>query len=195
MNTRLQQFLAAENISQSQFADSIGVARASVSHIISGRNKPGFDFIENMARRYPALNLDWIVTGKGKMYRTDAQEPYSGSLFAEPEHPAAITQPSVFEPEPEDLPVFEDEEPVIEPVRPKYTAAQPAARPVQTSFEPVRQASKAAVSPATSRPEQQKQPSVPKAITLDTSSESPKNNRSISRIIVLYDDGTYQELK
>ena len=74
MNTRLQQFLAAENISQSQFADSIGVARASVSHIISGRNKPGFDFIESMSKRYPSLNLDWLILGKGRMY-SDQKEP------------------------------------------------------------------------------------------------------------------------
>lgn len=71
MNNRLQQFLSAENISQSQFADSIGVARASISHILSGRNKPGFDFIESMARRYPSLNLEWLITGKGRMYNAE----------------------------------------------------------------------------------------------------------------------------
>lgn len=68
MNRRLQQFLSAENISQAQFADIIGVARASVSHILAGRNKPGFDFLESMARHYPALNLEWLITGKGRMY-------------------------------------------------------------------------------------------------------------------------------
>lgn len=68
MNTRLQQFLAAENISQAQFAETIGVARASVSHILSGRNKPGFDFLESMVRHYPSLNFEWLLTGQGKMY-------------------------------------------------------------------------------------------------------------------------------
>ena len=68
MNKRLEQFLKAENISQSQFADSIGVARASVSHILAGRNKPGFDFLVSMSRQYPALNLEWLITGKGKMF-------------------------------------------------------------------------------------------------------------------------------
>ena len=48
MNTRLEQFLAAENISQSQFADTIDVARASVSHILAGRNKPGWDFLNTL---------------------------------------------------------------------------------------------------------------------------------------------------
>ena len=69
MNRRLQQFLSAENITQSQFADKIGVAKASVSHILSGRNKPGFEFIESMANCYPNLNLDWLIGGKGRMYK------------------------------------------------------------------------------------------------------------------------------
>ena len=73
MNKRLQQFLSAENISQSQFADILGVAKASVSHIIAGRNKPGFDFIESISRHFPKLNLEWLVSGRGRMYK-DAPE-------------------------------------------------------------------------------------------------------------------------
>ena len=74
MNKRLQQFLNAENVSQSQFADAIGVTKASVSHIIAGRNKPGFEFIESIARIYPALNLEWLITGKGRMYKSPASD-------------------------------------------------------------------------------------------------------------------------
>lgn len=73
MNHRLQQFILAENITQSQFADSIGVARASVSHILAGRNKPGFDFIESMIKRYPSLNINWLISGQGRMYRDEMQ--------------------------------------------------------------------------------------------------------------------------
>ena len=70
MNKRLQQFLNAENISQSQFADTLNVARAGVSHILAGRNKPGFDFIESLILHYPDLNIEWLITGKGRMYNT-----------------------------------------------------------------------------------------------------------------------------
>ena len=84
MNARLQQFLIAENISQAQFAETIGVARASISHILSGRNKPGFDFLESMIRHYPNLNFEWLLTGRGKMY-TNAQSA--------PEPPAAPISP------------------------------------------------------------------------------------------------------
>lgn len=99
MHQRLKQFLAAENISQSQFADEIGVARASVSHILSGRNKPGFEFIENMLNHYPALNSEWLIMGKGKMYKEATERP----IFSEPEKPAEglFSQPA---PQPAPLP-------------------------------------------------------------------------------------------
>ncbi|MCQ2131494.1 MAG: helix-turn-helix domain-containing protein [Bacteroidales bacterium] len=70
MNQRLQMFLAAEGITQSQFADEIQVAKSSVSNILAGRNNPSYDFILNLSNHYPDLNLEWVLTGKGKMYRS-----------------------------------------------------------------------------------------------------------------------------
>ncbi len=72
MNRRLLQFLQARNISQTQLADTLSVARGSVSHILSGRNKPGYDFLESLLLHYPELNLDWLLTGKGEMYKTES---------------------------------------------------------------------------------------------------------------------------
>lgn len=89
MNKRLQQFLSAENISQSQFADILGVAKASVSHIIAGRNKPGFDFIESISRHFPKLNLEWLVSGRGRMYK-DAAESNSQEDMIPPEMPQIL---------------------------------------------------------------------------------------------------------
>lgn len=88
MNKRIMQFLSAENITQSQLADTLGVARASVSHIIAGRNKPSFEFIESMARSFPAVNLEWLVTGKGRMYK----DAYNDDLFANSEDSPAASQ-------------------------------------------------------------------------------------------------------
>ena len=74
MNRRLLQFLQAQDITQTQFADTLAVARGSVSHILSGRNKPGYDFLESLLLHYPELNLDWLLTGKGSMYREKTPE-------------------------------------------------------------------------------------------------------------------------
>ena len=116
MNTRLEQFLAAENISQSQFADVLGVARASISHILSGRNKPGYEFITNLMRSYPALNIEWLLLGKGKMYKEpkDLKEPKESK---EDEEPAA----SLF-----DSPTSEVQEPVNQVVEADMPAEQAA---------------------------------------------------------------------
>ena len=69
MQTRLLQFLSAENLTQAEFAKKLGVSGPNVTHIISGRNKPSYDFIQNLANHYPALNLEWLLLGKGKMYK------------------------------------------------------------------------------------------------------------------------------
>lgn len=70
MKDRLQQFLNAENISQSSFADTIHVTRANISHILTGRNKPSYDFITNIMKYYPDLSLEWLIQGVGKMYKS-----------------------------------------------------------------------------------------------------------------------------
>ena len=69
MNNRLQQFLDLENLSPARLADLLGVQRSGVSHILSGRNKPGFDFIQKLLTKFPALSADWFLTGKGKPYK------------------------------------------------------------------------------------------------------------------------------
>lgn len=90
MNKRLQQFLDAENITQSQLADSLGVARAGISHILAGRNKPGFDFIESLATKFPTLSLEWLITGKGRMYKSETQ------AIADPEPEKRIVKVVIF---------------------------------------------------------------------------------------------------
>lgn len=73
MNRRLLQFLQAENITQTQLADTLSVARGSVSNILAGRNKPGYDFLESLILHYPNLNLEWLLSGKGRMYHDNAE--------------------------------------------------------------------------------------------------------------------------
>lgn len=69
MKQRLEQFLSAENLTKAQFADSINVARAAISHIMAGRNNPSYEFIVNTMAAYPSLNIEWLLRGKGKMYK------------------------------------------------------------------------------------------------------------------------------
>ena len=115
MKERLEQFLAAENITQAAFADKIHVTRSSITHILSGRNKPGYDFFSGLVRNYPSLNIEWLLTGKGKMYRFDEDRtratesassvftaPYSdGNLFSEEEKATRMQDATINDDSPE----------------------------------------------------------------------------------------------
>lgn len=95
MKERLLQFLSAENISKAQFADTINVTRASISHLMSGRNNPSYEFIVNTMEAFPELNMEWLLKGKGKMYKNgkDNEEPINFGLFSEPEEPKVEEKP------------------------------------------------------------------------------------------------------
>ena len=69
MQDQIQEILRREDLSSSQFADKIGVQRSSVSHVLSGRNKPGFDFIQKILQAFPGIEADWLITGSGEMYK------------------------------------------------------------------------------------------------------------------------------
>ena len=69
MNNRLQQFLELENLTPARLADMLGIQRSGLSHILSGRNKPSYDFLNRILTKFPHINADWLMTGKGKAYR------------------------------------------------------------------------------------------------------------------------------
>jgi transcriptional regulator with XRE-family HTH domain len=69
MIARIQLILKSKNLSSSQFADEIQVQRSSVSHILTGRNKPSLDFVSKILTSYPEINSDWLLFGKGQMIK------------------------------------------------------------------------------------------------------------------------------
>ena len=75
---RLQKVMDHYNESASSFAENIGVQRSSISHILSGRNKPSLDFILKILSAYPEVELYWLLNGKGT---------FPKSLTAAPKEP------------------------------------------------------------------------------------------------------------
>ena len=62
---RLQKVIDFYNLSASSFADKIGVQRSSISHILSGRNKPSLEFVMKVLSSFPEVELYWLLNGKG----------------------------------------------------------------------------------------------------------------------------------
>jgi transcriptional regulator with XRE-family HTH domain len=62
---RLEKILEYYSLSASTFADQIGVQRSSLSHLLSGRNKPSLDFVMKVVEVFPEVDLYWLLNEKG----------------------------------------------------------------------------------------------------------------------------------
>ncbi|MFD2550931.1 helix-turn-helix domain-containing protein [Bizionia sediminis] len=71
---RLEQVIKFYDESASSFAEKIGVQRSSISHILSGRNKPSLDFIMKILERFPEVELYWLLYGTGTFPKTVSNE-------------------------------------------------------------------------------------------------------------------------
>jgi len=75
MKDRIILLIKAKNLTAAQFADEIGVQKSSISHIISGRNNASLDFIQKVLLRYPDVSMDWLMFGKGPIFRSIETSP------------------------------------------------------------------------------------------------------------------------
>lgn len=67
MIERIRNLIISKNLNAAQFADQIGVQRSSISHVLSGRNKPSLEFIQKILKEYPEINADWLISGRGEI--------------------------------------------------------------------------------------------------------------------------------
>ncbi len=86
MKDQLNKIMEAEGMNPAKFADEIGVQRSSISHILNGRNKPSYDFISKVLKRFSGINAEWLITGKGSMIKSatgmEAEDLKQNTLFA-----------------------------------------------------------------------------------------------------------------
>lgn len=68
MINRINLILKAKNITARQFAEEIGIQPSGMSHIMSGRNNPSLEFVNKVVRRYPEIDANWLLLGRGEMY-------------------------------------------------------------------------------------------------------------------------------
>ena len=83
---RFKMIMDREQLTAGAFAESIDVAQATISHILSSRNNPSTEVILRLHQRYNDINLEWLLTGKGNMSNNPDSPENDGfdyPLFAE----------------------------------------------------------------------------------------------------------------
>ena len=77
MKNRIKELIIQQKITSAQFASEIGIAASSLHHIVSGRNNPSLEVLQKIMARFPQINAEWLINGKGKQFK----EVVQGELF------------------------------------------------------------------------------------------------------------------
>jgi transcriptional regulator with XRE-family HTH domain len=67
---RIERVIKSLNLSARQFAAEIRVQPGTISNMMAGRNNPSLDVMKRIMERYPTLNPEWLIAGRGEMWRT-----------------------------------------------------------------------------------------------------------------------------
>lgn len=84
MLDRIRQLIQVRQLSPTQFADAIGVARPIVSHILGGRNKPSLEVVQKIIAAFPDVALLWLLSGQGDMLAAAPSAPSTAALTTAP---------------------------------------------------------------------------------------------------------------
>ncbi len=84
MKDRIKKILDSQGLNATQFAQKVSMNVSALSHILSGRNNPGYDALQKIIVNFPRINVEWLMTGQGEMYKENLpEEPEQVTLFSE----------------------------------------------------------------------------------------------------------------
>lgn len=123
INERIEKIIEHSQLSNSEFADAIEVPRSSISHILSGRNKPSLDFLMKIKNEFPTFTWDWMIYGNGEM---ENSEPIEMEIKKEEiVKPKMATLPDLFSLiDDENFGNTESEDKVLKPIVPDFPTAR-----------------------------------------------------------------------
>ncbi len=94
--SRLRIIIDYYNLSSSTFADAIEVQRSSISHLMSGRNKPSLDFVMKVVDKFPEVDLYWLLNGNGNFPKTKKEEELKKTITKKTAEKPSHKTPSLF---------------------------------------------------------------------------------------------------
>ena len=89
MREKLLDLMKNEGLKPSQLAEMLGINPAGISHILAGRNKPSFELLQKILRRFPRIDPDWLLLDGPQMYRRDEHAAYKNDAAATTVRPSA----------------------------------------------------------------------------------------------------------
>ena len=204
MVDRINLLLKAKNVTARQFAEEIGIQPSGMSHILSGRNNPSLDFVMKVIKRWPEVNINWLMFGMGEMY---ASVPLNA-----PERRERVAEAPVAKGEAEQFDLFSSQErpevaPTVSDKRPSEVASvQRPTPPVDKAVTPQEESpvlSSGEAKPTSSAMPAPKEQVAQDGQNTDNSAEAPivvsdhsqpmQKKKKVVKMIVMYDDHSFAE--
>ncbi|RXK52429.1 helix-turn-helix transcriptional regulator [Aquirufa rosea] len=166
LSQKIELLIQKKQISSSQFADKIGIPRSSVSHILSGRNKPSLDVVQKILKAYPELSAEELLFEDRMLSIGTASSSKTESIIG--------TGPSLFD-APNPSPSESDKNSL-----PEQTI-------VQSNLRRNRESAKNTIQPSSSP--------LPDPVYSQAMISRNHVNKKIERVIIFYSDGSFSESK
>lgn len=91
MNERILQLMDSQHMNQQLFAELLGISSATISSIKKGRTQPTLGIVEAIKKKFPTINTDWLIFGKGPMFIDDKSGTSSQSVANQTQAPASTS--------------------------------------------------------------------------------------------------------
>ncbi len=128
LNKKIEQIIIDKGLSPSYFADTIGIQRSSISHILSGRNKPSLDIIQRILKVFPDIDRDWLL------FESDVPVQNTPQINRQQPVNQQNTRQILFEQSPRESPKSFQNEPNVEKTAIIQPIKRKIERPVVQSF-------------------------------------------------------------
>ena len=157
MVNRIFTFIENQQLTPTEFADTIGVSRASISSIKTGRTQPTLSLVEKIKQRFPEIDINWLILGEGDAPIVNRRESET-ELFSDDEVKTEI----------EVTQTLSNDDTTANEYQAVYIAETP--RKIEEEPQVVNQETNVLVQSTSER------------------------KRSVKKVILLYDDGSFEEI-
>lgn len=193
MKNRLKKLIVEYDLTPSKFAEVLGVQPSSISHLLSGRNNPSYDFISRVLSNFPKVNPDWLILGKGSIFRANTA----------PQSTIDVKDPVLEQSEQPNISIAMESKPkyntdnlVQSPQTVNVSEQKPFAVVKEVIPAPLSSESLSTTNIEENSSKVAETPNKPlNNVSEDQQSSANSNNAEIERIVIFFKDGTFSQHK
>jgi transcriptional regulator with XRE-family HTH domain len=183
LSRKIELLIQKKQMSSSQFADKLGIPRSSISHILSGRNKPSLDVVQKILFNFPEISAEELLFEDQtlKILSTQSESISEQELQREEFGAGTLFAPNLIEPLESNKKIIITDTPVQTNLRRQKDSSQKLINPIEKSMNAETVATKSS--------------QINQLNELPAMHAQMHLSKQIERVIIFYSDGTFTESK